>query len=141
MQSDLPLIQHASTRTARGGTTAIARRSAAVALLGARARSRATTLSGRVAVARGLAERAALDALLQGLAEAQRPPVFAPERVTDVAALHLALLVEEVLDERDLAVGPELHLVFVVGGASGVRRPAGDALGFAARFRARRAHD
>src|SRR5215216_3791995 len=69
---------------------------------------------GRVAVAAGLPERAALDALLQGAAEAQRAPVLAAEPVADLVLRQLPLLAEEVLDQRDLAPQPPLVLVLVV---------------------------
>src|SRR5215217_1763523 len=69
---------------------------------------------GRVAVAAGLPERAALDALLQGAAEAQRAPVLAAEPVADLVLRQLPLLAEEVLDQRDLAPEPPLVLVLVV---------------------------
>src|SRR5919108_5703187 len=90
-------------------------------------RSDRSPLRGRVAIAPDLPERAAVDALLERLAEAQRPPVLAAECVADRALVQLALVLEQVLDERDLAVGPELELVLVVLRAGDVRRPAGDA--------------
>src|SRR4051812_45168176 len=82
--------------------------------------SRRATSVRRVAAAPHPAERAALDALLQRVAEAHRPPVLTSQRVTDVAARHLAAVLEQVLDQRQLAIEPELVLVGVT------RRRAGE---------------
>src|SRR5215208_3032346 len=70
-------------------------------------------LGGRVPVATDLAHRAALNALLERVAEAQGAPVLAAELVADLLAVQLALLPEEVLDQRDLAVEPPLVLFLV----------------------------
>src|SRR3954453_20717696 len=85
-------------------------------------------LGGRVPAAADLADRAALDGLLERVTEAQGTPVLAAELVADLAAVHLTLLPEEVLDQRDLAVEPPLVLVLV------------DARGRRERGVARRAH-
>src|SRR5215213_1996223 len=82
---------------------------------------------GPVPVAPDLAERATLQAVLERAAEAHRAPVLAAERLADRVLAHLALVLEQVLDEGDLAVAPELHLLLVVLGAGGGRRPAGEA--------------
>src|SRR4051794_31433051 len=94
----------------------------------------------RVAVAAGLAEGPARDAFLQGAAEAHRAPVLAAQRVADLGARHLAAFLQQVLDQRYLAVQPVLHLVGVVGRARGRRRPAGDARAAAPAARRVRAH-
>src|SRR3954469_9982004 len=70
-------------------------------------------LGGRVPAAADLAGRAALDGLLERVTEAQGTPVLAAKLVADLTAVHLTLLPEEVLDQRDLAVEPPLVLVLV----------------------------
>jgi DNA-binding transcriptional ArsR family regulator len=95
-------------------------------------------LRRRVPVPAHLAERAAVDALAQRGAEAHRSPVLAAERLADGVLVQLAAIAEQVLDERDLAVRPELELLLVVLGGRDVRRPGGHAVMAGAR---RRAHD
>src|SRR3954452_16974937 len=68
---------------------------------------------GCVPVAPRLLERAALHALLERVAEAHRPPVLAAQGVADRAPVQLALVLEQVLDQRQLAVEPPLVLVRV----------------------------
>src|SRR5829696_5900698 len=82
----------------------------------------------RVPVAADLAERAALNPLLERVAETHGAPVLAAELVADRAAVVLALFLEQVLDQRDLAVQPPLVLFLV------------DARGRRERGVARRAH-
>src|SRR5215216_678056 len=74
---------------------------------------------GRVAVAARSAERAALHALPERAAEAQRAPVLAAQPVADLALVHLPLLLEEVLDQGELAPEPPLVLVGVGHGSAG----------------------
>src|SRR4051794_8685007 len=70
-------------------------------------------------------ERAAVHPLLQRVAEAQRPPVLAAEALADLLAREVALLAQQVLDQRDLAVQPPLVLVRVRGGRAGERGVGG----------------
>src|SRR3954454_1954586 len=69
---------------------------------------------GRVSVVSGLAERAALDALLERAPEPQGPPVLAAQPPADLVLGQLALLLEEVLDQRELAPQPPFVLVLVL---------------------------
>src|SRR3954464_4567961 len=78
-------------------------------------------LGRRVTVVAGLAEGAAVDALLEGVAEAHRPPVLAAERVADLAPAQLALVLEEVRDQRQLTFEPPLVLVGAARRAAGER--------------------
>src|SRR3954467_6848970 len=63
-----------------------------------------------VAAAPGLAELAAFDAFLESVAETHRSPVLASERVADLAARQLALVIEQVLDQGQPAAEPPTAL-------------------------------
>src|SRR4051812_23324244 len=73
----------------------------------------ASGLCGGVPTAPHLADRAALHGLLERVAEPQGPPVLTAELLADLAATQLTLLLEEVLDQRDLPVQPPLVLFLV----------------------------
>src|SRR3954452_12824768 len=79
-------------------------------------------LLGRVAVVARLPEGALLDALLERVAEAHRAPVLAAQRVADLVLLELALVLEQVRDQRELTVEPPLVLVGVARRGAGERR-------------------
>src|SRR5215212_10515018 len=79
-------------------------------------------LRRRVLITAGLAEGSALDALLERVAEPRRAAVLAAQPVADLLTIQLALLVEEVLDQRDLTAQPPLVLVDVLAGRAGERR-------------------
>src|SRR3954468_9868260 len=78
-------------------------------------------LRGRVAVVARLPEGALLDALLERVAEAHRAPVLAAQRVADLVLLELALVLEQVRDQRQLTVEPPLVLVGVPRRGAGER--------------------
>src|SRR3954454_9850796 len=67
--------------------------------------------AARVTAAADPAELAALDALLERVAEAHRPPVLAPEGLADLVARELTAVLEQVLDQRQLAAEPPVGLV------------------------------
>src|SRR5215207_7000910 len=79
------------------------------------------TLCGGVPAAADLADRAALGALLERVAEPQGAPVLAAELVADLAAAQLSLLTEQVPDQRDLPVQPPFVLFFVDARGPGER--------------------
>src|SRR5204862_3217473 len=83
----------------------------------------------------GVFDRSALDALPESGREAPRPPVPAADEVAEVAAAHLALVLERALEHADLALQPPFVLVAVGGRRAGPRErrhAVGVALGLGA---------
>src|SRR5215212_11644177 len=66
-----------------------------------------------VAAEAGALDGSALDAFPEGGREAPRSPVLAAHQVAEVAAPHLALVLERALEHADLALQPPFVLVAV----------------------------
>src|SRR3954469_20258803 len=79
------------------------------------------SVHGGVPVVPALAEGAALDALLERRSKAHRTPVLTAQPLADLLAVQLALLLQEVVDERDLALEPVLVLVGILRRGAGER--------------------